>query len=200
MPEAYGAAQSDEALVAAAKVAVPGDTRAFEELISRYQRRVLANCRHMTNAHHDAEDLTQEVFVKAYFALERFEGRSAFKTWIQRLKVNHCLNYLRRQRRFVSTEFDAADEAADGRLHDQPTVPRELELRDERARVTAVLDTLSDALRVPLVLRDVDDLSYEQIAQTLGIGLSAAKMRVKRGREEFRRRFVALAAARESVA
>lgn len=200
MPEARAAAQSDDSLVTAAKAAVPGDTRAFEELVGRYQRQILANCRHLTNAHHDAEDLTQEVFVKAYFALERFEGRSAFKTWLQRLKVNHCLNYLRRQRRVVFTELDATSDTTGGVPHDEPTVPRDLELRDERARVTAVLDTIPDALRVPLVLRDVDELSYEQIAQTLGIGLSAAKMRVKRGREAFRRNFARLAVAHESVA
>lgn len=150
----------------------------------------------MTNAHHDAEDLAQEVFVKAYFALEGFEGRSTFKTWLQRLKVNHCLNYLRKQQHVTEVPLD--DEDGDGAspavaraAQQQPTIARELELRDDRARITAVLDAIGDTLRVPLVLRDVDGLSYDEIAETLGIGLSAVKMRIKRGRAEFRRLFAA---------
>lgn len=189
---------SDEALVAQARRSHNVDTRAFDQLVRRHQRRVLANCRHMTNAHHDAEDLAQEVFVKAYFALESFEGRATFKTWLQRLKVNHCLNYLRRRQLVTQVSLDDDDhgaaEAAQA-AQEQPTITRELEQRDERARITAVLDAMADTLRVPLVLRDVDDLSYDDIAETLGIGLSAVKMRIKRGRAEFRRLFAALGGA-----
>ncbi len=182
--------QSDDALVARARRSRDVDTRAFEQLVRRHQRRVLANCRHMTNAHHDAEDLAQEVFVKAYFALEGFEGRSTFKTWLQRLKVNHCLNYLRRRQGVTEVSLD--DDGSEQVPHEQPTVTRELEQRDDRARITAVLDAMGDTLRVPLVLRDVDDLSYDEIAETLGIGLSAVKMRIRRGRAEFRRLFATL--------
>jgi RNA polymerase sigma-70 factor, ECF subfamily len=186
---------SDAMLVAQARRSRDVDTRAFEQLVRRHQRRVLANCRHMTNAHHDAEDLAQEVFVKAYFALESFEGRSTFKTWLQRLKVNHCLNYLRRRQHVTEVPLDEEDgdgttqAAVHAAAQEQPTIARELELRDDRARITAVLDAIGDTLRVPLVLRDVDGLSYDEIAETLGIGLSAVKMRIKRGRAEFRRLF-----------
>lgn len=176
----------DEALVAEARRAAPGDTRAFETLVQRHQRRVLANCRHLARAGNDAEDLVQEVFVKAYFALERFEGRSTFKTWLTRVKANHCLNYLRRHRGVNYVTLDDDEAAASDRLREAPTAPRDLERRDERAQVTAALDALPDTLRVPLVLREVDGLAYEEIAETLGIGLSAAKMRVKRAREQFR--------------
>jgi RNA polymerase sigma-70 factor (ECF subfamily) len=194
-------AASDETLVTEARRAVEGDTHAFEELVRRHQRRVLANCRHMTRSSNDAEDLAQEVFVKAYFALELFEGRSTFKTWLTQVKANHCLNYLRRQRGVSYVELDESDErASDRRLREDPTVLRELELLDERARITAALDALSDALRVPLVLREVDELSYEEIARTLGIGLSAAKMRIKRGREQFRQLFGTQDSAQNSVA
>src|SRR5262245_33543527 len=98
MPDSARSAASDEALVAEVRAAPEGDTHAFDELVHRYQGRVLANCRHMTRASNDAEDLAQEVFVKAYFAMARFEGRSTFKTWLIQVKSNHCLNYLRRQR------------------------------------------------------------------------------------------------------
>jgi RNA polymerase sigma-70 factor (ECF subfamily) len=184
--------QSDEALVAQVRQSRDADTRAFELLVSRHQRRVLANCRYMTNAHHDAEDLAQEVFVKAYFALEGFEGRSQFKTWLQRLKINHCLNYLRRRQGV--TEVPLADDDDDGAQvgSQAPTITRELELRDDRARIAATLGSMGETLRVPLVLRDVDGLSYDEIAERLGIGLSAVKMRIQRGRAEFRRVFTTL--------
>jgi RNA polymerase sigma-70 factor (ECF subfamily) len=187
-----GLDQSDEALVAGVRRARGADTRAFEQLVRRHQRRVLANCRHMTNAHHDAEDLAQEVFVKAYFALDGFEGRSTFKTWLQRLKVNHCLNYLRKRQGAPEISLDDDDNGVAQAAQAPPTITRDLERRDERARISAVLDAMGDTLRVPLVLRDVDGLSYEEIADTLGIGLSAVKMRIQRGRAEFRRLFATL--------
>jgi RNA polymerase sigma-70 factor (ECF subfamily) len=190
---------ADETLVAEVRGAAQGDTRAFEELVRRHQRQVLANCRHMTRASNDAEDLAQEVFVKAFFAIAQFEGRSTFKTWLTHIKVNHCLNYLRRQRGISYVELEDRDERASS-LRDAPTALRELERRDQRARITAALDGLSDALRVPLVLREVDGLQYDEIARTLGIGLSAVKMRVKRGREQFRHLLVELEARPESAA
>lgn len=183
--------QSDDVLIAEMRRSRDADTRAFEELVRRHQRRVLANCRHITNAHHDAEDLAQEVFVKAYFALEGFEGRSTFKTWLQRLKVNHCLNYLRKKQVAMEVPLDDDEDAASV-AHQPPTVVRDLELRDDRARITAALDAMGTTLRVPLVMRDVDGLSYDEIATTLGIGLSAVKMRIRRGRAEFRRLFATL--------
>lgn len=192
-------AAGDETLVAEARAAAEGDSDAFEELVRRHQRHVLANCRHMTRASNDAEDLAQEVFVKAFFGIERFEGRSTFKTWLMHVKVNHCLNYLRRKRGVSYVELGDDVKQAPG-LSEDPVALRALELRDERARITAALDELSDAVRVPLVLRDVDGLPYEEIAQTLGIGLSAVKMRIKRGREQFRQLFSARQDLHRSVA
>ena len=191
---------SDETLVAEMRRAAPGDTQAFEILVRRHQRRVLANCRHLTNAQNDAEDLAQEVFVKAYFALERFEGRSSFKTWLTRVKTNHCLNYLRRQSGVRYVDLDDGDEDGHAEyLRQDPVALRDLERRDEQTMIAMALDALSDTLRVPLVLREVDGLSYEDVAEALGIQLSAAKMRIKRARAHFREVFTALQAAPESI-
>ncbi|HHN74324.1 MAG TPA: sigma-70 family RNA polymerase sigma factor, partial [Acidobacteria bacterium] len=88
---------SDDQLVETAKSAPPGDMRAFEQLVERYQRSVHTNCRYLGGSESDAEDLAQEVFIKAFFGLQRFEGRAQFKTWLQRIKVNHCLNHLRKK-------------------------------------------------------------------------------------------------------
>ncbi len=205
LPPGSGAdTRTDEELVAQATRSTAGDLRAFDRLVERHQNRVLANCRHLTRSPDDAEDLAQEIFVKAYFGLNRFEGRSQFKTWIQRIKVNHCLNHIRKKKDKVFV--DVEDEALGGEdaLRVDPAADRHVEARDDRERVRRVLDSLPDTLRVPLVLRDLDELSYQEIAETLDIGLSAVKMRIKRGREEFRRRFDeatrATEAAEEAIA
>lgn len=158
----------DEELLRVIRHAPEGDLRAFEQLVLRYQNRILADCRYLTHDGNSAEDLAQEVFVKAYFGLAGFEGRSTFRHWLQRIKVHHCLNHLKRR------------EVA-------PVADREIETVEDRKRVHDVLDAMPGTLRVPLVMRDMDELSYDEIAVALGIGLSAVKMRIKRARDLFRR-------------
>lgn len=179
----------DDDLVARARTDGSANTGPFEELVQRHQRFVVANCRVITRSPNDAEDLAQEVFVKAFFALRRFEGRSQFRTWLQRIKVNHCLNHLRKTRGAVAVDIDEVVPEGHADLQTAPTAESDLQAAGERERIVRVLDELSDTLRVPLMLRDGDGLSYEEIAEHLGIGLSAVKMRIKRAREEFRRRF-----------
>lgn len=180
----------DGELVAIAQAAGAGDLRAFDELVLRHQARVLANCRYMTRSSADAEDLAQEVFVRAFFGLRNFRGDAGFGTWVRRIKVNHCLNYLKKRSR-APEAMDLASPAlrADEALRSEPDGGKALEARDERARIDLVLDEMSDTVRVALLMRDLDEMSYQEIAQELGVGLSAAKMRVKRGREDFRRRY-----------
>ena len=177
---------SDEELVERARSGPAGDSRAFETLVKRHQRKVVANCRYLTGSTTDVDDLAQEVFTKAYFGLGRFEGRSLFSTWIKRIKVNHVLNHLakRRGKHFVDIEDPALEGQPD--LTTAPQGPRQVERFDQRQRIAATLDGLTETLRVPLVLRDADGLSYREIADQLGVGLSAVKMRIKRAREEFR--------------
>lgn len=184
---------SDEELVARAKTAATGDTRAFENLVLRHQERTLANCRYLTGSPDDAQDLAQEVFVKAFFGLPRFAGRASFGTWVQRIKVNHCLNFLRKRkgRTFVDIQDPATE--AQSELHIAPAAERAVQGEDERERIRSVLDRMPEALRVALIMRDYDDMTYQEIADALGIGLSAVKMRIKRAREEFRRLYGAAA-------
>jgi RNA polymerase sigma-70 factor (ECF subfamily) len=184
---------SDEALVEQARLAPEGDRRAFEVLVERHQRKILANCRYLSRSPDDAEDLAQEVFIKAFFNLRRYEGRSLFRTWLQRIKVNHCLNFLKKRegKTFVDVEDPARHHAEELRV--EPDAERGADAQGERQRITQVLDSLSDTLRVALVMRDLDGMSYQEIAEALGIGLSAAKMRIKRAREEFRRLYEQMA-------
>lgn len=169
-----------------ARAARPGDTRAFDELVTRHQSKVMANCRYLTRSPGDVEDLAQDVFVKAYFALARFEGRAKFGTWVRRIKINHCLNFIekRRGKRFV--DIDDGDKPVPEALHQQATADGEIERKEMRTAIEQVLDGMPATLRVPLVMRELDQLSYQEIADTLGLGLSAVKMRIKRGRAHFR--------------
>lgn len=183
---AFDSSLDDEELIRMAQEALEGDTRAFEELVQRHQAKVLTNCRYLSGSPSDAEDLAQEVFVKAYFGLARFERRSSFGTWIRRIKSNHCINFVTKKR--VQT-VDVDPTVVEAHAARPPEAERALEREDTRARVGAVLLQMNETLRIPLVLRDMDGMAYDEIAGELGIGLSAVKMRIKRGREEFRRLF-----------
>ncbi|HLH05547.1 MAG TPA: sigma-70 family RNA polymerase sigma factor [Bryobacteraceae bacterium] len=176
---------SDEDLLESAQAAGEGDLRAFEALVGRHQRRILADCRFMTRDPASAEDLAQEVFVKAYFGLRGFEGRSSFRHWLQRIKVHHCLNFLKKQ------EATARVPLEEEVVSDEQAADEQYEAESDRERIARTLEGLPSSLRLPLIMRDMDELSYEQIAEELGLGLSAVKMRIKRAREEFRRRYTA---------
>ncbi|MDH3269815.1 MAG: sigma-70 family RNA polymerase sigma factor [Gemmatimonadota bacterium] len=177
---------SDEDLVRLAREAPEGDTRPFEELVRRYERKVYTNCRYLSGSPSDAEDLAQEVFVKAYFGLAGFEGRASFETWVKRIKSNHCINFVTKKR--VQT-VDVDPGVVENAARQPPAVERALDNQDTQGRVGAVLLRMTETLRIPLVLRDLDGMAYDEIADQLGIGLSAVKMRIKRGREEFRTLF-----------
>ena len=189
----------DEELWREAITAADGDLRAFEQLVRQHQKRILADCTHMTRDPASAEDLAQEVFVKAFFGLHTFEGRSSFKHWLQRIKVHHCLNFLKKRESKGTVPFNEDSEDFE-QLAVAPTAHRDFEEMNDRELVARILDSLPSTLRVPLIMRDMDDLPYEEIAHSLGLGLSAAKMRIKRAREEFRRRYEAMTAKSRSAA
>ena len=107
-----------------------GDSWAFERIYELYVRRMYALSLRMVSNHQTAEDLTQEVFVKAFFALKGFEGRSRFKSWVQSIKVNHCLNFLRKSK--GKTFVDVSDEAVESAeaLHVAPTAQRAAQAAD----------------------------------------------------------------------
>jgi RNA polymerase sigma-70 factor (ECF subfamily) len=179
----------DAALLERARRSPDGDLRAFEELVQQYQKRILADCRYITRDETASEDLAQEVFVKAYFALNRFEGRSSFRHWLQRIKVHHCLNHLKKQEGKAGVAIDEGSAEQHEELQVKATADRNLESLNEKQRIAGILDSMPATLRIPLVMRDMDEFSYEEVASALSIGLSAAKMRIKRAREEFRRRY-----------
>ena len=134
---------SDQELVVMAKDTFGDDMRPFEALVRHHQKKILVNCRYLTRAPNDAEDLAQEVFVKAYLGLKRFEARSKFSTWLQRIKINHCLNF--NQKRRGNQMVDVAQPGMEVKtgLYVPAKGPSQLESLDERRRISVVLDSIA---------------------------------------------------------
>jgi RNA polymerase sigma-70 factor (ECF subfamily) len=189
-PFEFSGADPDQELLREARQAPEGDLRAFEQLVLRYQRRVVANCRYITREPNNAEDLAQEVLVKAYFGLHGFEGKSSsFVDWLQRIKIAHCLRHLKKQAGRSYVGIEEADVNEFDQLKVRVTAETMAEQISDHQLIGRVLDSIPSTLRIPLLLCDMDELSYEEVARFLGLSLSATKMRIKRGREVFRERY-----------
>ncbi len=168
----------DWALVAAANA---GDRNALDSLLRAHYDRIYAVCRRITGSDADAADAAQEALIKIVRSLPNFDGRAAFSTWAHRIATNTSLDELRRRRRRPAV-IDRVDE--DGR--DTEPVDLGAGLRVEavvdRMAIDAALTQLPEAFRVPLVLRDVGDLDYAEIAEVLDIPVGTVKSRIARGR------------------
>ena len=152
-----------------------GDRLAFEALVRQYQRRVFRVAMGMLRNEDDALEVAQEAFIKAYQNLSRFKGDSAFYTWLHRITSNLCIDLIRR-RRGEAVEYDdgilrdAIEEEGSDLAPTGPIAPPRAVLdRELGEKLQEALDGLSDAHRQIIVLREIDGLSYEEIAETLGI-------------------------------
>ncbi len=169
-----------------------GDRRAFDLLVLKYQQRVVSLIGRYIRDQTEALDLAQETFIKAYRALPSFRGESAFYTWLYRIAVNTVKNHLMAQgRRPPGEDLDAETaEQTDtgGRLRENATPEGHL-LTDEIARtVQAALAALPEELRTAIVLRELDGLSYEEIAQVMDCPIGTVRSRIFRAREAVDRR------------
>lgn len=175
---------------------VQGDRDAFAEVVRKYQGPVIRLCYSLLHNHQEAEDLAQEVFVKAFYALERFKGSSAFYTWLYRIASNHCLDYLRKKSRHPEQSWDELLEKRGSEIEKLLSKdPAAGQSREDQELVHQVLEHVSADFRIILVLRDIQGLTYEEIAQALSCSLDAVKGRLKRARQDFRdklRHFLAL--------
>ena len=179
----------DEAAVVA--LAREGDTRAFSELVRRYEGKIFRLAQHVTQNREDAEDVLQETFMKAYEHLDQFQGNSKFYTWIVRIAVNQALMKLRRRKTDRSVSLDEAIDTG------EDTVVREIAAWDEdpedrysREELGKILDTAVQSLDPPyrtvFQLRDIDELSTEETAEALGLSVPAVKSRLLRARLQLR--------------
>ncbi|MCZ6782561.1 MAG: sigma-70 family RNA polymerase sigma factor [Proteobacteria bacterium] len=162
---------SDTEAVALAR---EGDHDAFRVLVERYGDRVYRLALRVLRDEEQARDAVQEAFLKVYGALRRFEGRSSFYTWLYRLVLNLCLDIKRRDRSDRHVEWDEerppAFQPADVGAPQGPAGPGEaLERTELRGRIAAAIETLPEDARQTLLLREVDGLSYAEIAETMGI-------------------------------
>ena len=145
-----------------------GDTQAFDRLVERYQRDVYRLCYRYVNNHFDASDMAQEVFLRAYKALGKFRGDSAFSTWLYRIAVNTCLNF-RSSRKMPPTEL--SETLADGRRG----ALEEIEREEKAQRVREAIRHLPEKQRATLILRMYHDLSMDEIAGVMGSSVGTVK-------------------------
>jgi RNA polymerase sigma-70 factor (ECF subfamily) len=175
----------DQALVERAQA---GDKRAFEQLVGKYQRKLGRLLSRFIRDQAEVEDVTQEAFIKAYRALPSFRGESAFYTWLYRIGINTAKNHLvaRGRRAPTSTEFDAdeAESFDDAELlHDINTPERLLQSKQIGQTVNAAMEALPDELRNAIVLREIEGLSYEEIAVEMKCPIGTVRSRIFRARE-----------------
>jgi len=168
-----------------------GDSGAFNELVTRYSRKIYRLAKHITQNDEDAEDVLQETFLKAFEHLSGFQGQSKFYTWIVRIAVNESLMKLRKRKSDRSVPLDEPLDTG------EDTVVREIAVWDEnpeqkysREELGQILDEAVEGLkpvfRTVFVLRDIEELSTEETAEALGISIPAVKSRLLRARLQLR--------------
>ena len=172
-----------------------GDSAAWAELVAAQQRRVYGLCYRFTASSHDAEDLTQEVFIKLYGNLASFDvSRGSFSTWITTLTRNLLVDHFRRSRQQRATDsLDAGWDQGEDAPHAAPLVdarstPHEHAVRGQlQQMVQTALAKVSPELREAVILRDLHDMDYKEIAEVLSIPHGTVKSRISRGRAELAR-------------
>ncbi|MEI6400673.1 MAG: RNA polymerase sigma factor [Actinomycetota bacterium] len=167
----------DHALV---QSAAGGDRAALDTLLRRHYDRIFAVCRRVTGSDADAADAAQDALISIVRSIDRFDGRSSFSTWAYRIATNASLDELRRRRRRPVLVDDRAD-GHEPAVVDPFAGPR-VEAVVDRMALDAALAQVPESFRVPLVLRDVADLDYAEIAESLDLPLGTVKSRIARGR------------------
>jgi RNA polymerase sigma-70 factor (ECF subfamily) len=172
-----------------------GDQAAFNEMVSRYWDRIYAMVNQLLRNQQDAEEVTQDAFIRAHRGLANFRGDSAFSTWLYQIATNLARNrywYWWRRKRDKSVSFDAPV-SADNSTTLADIIPAELETPEDAtvtqefvSRIATGMEKLSAKHREILVLRNIKNLSYEEIAAILGISVGTVKSRIARARESLR--------------
>lgn len=179
-----GEAKVDQLLVERVQ---QGDKAAFDLLIHKYQHRIVSLITRYVSDHSEALDVAQEAFIKAYRAIGNFRGDSAFYTWLYRIAINTAKNWLvARNRRPPASDIDAADAEQydmESRLKERSTPENELLREEIEKTVYDTIATLPDDLRTAIILREIEGMSYEEIATTMECPIGTVRSRIFRARE-----------------
>ena len=162
-----------------------GDISAFEKLISLYEKKIYNYCYRMTNNHEDAEDLAQEVFIKVYRNLNKFKGNSKFSTWIYRIAYNTCVDKYRKKRKAKIFSLDYFNDEGVGNMQpvsDNPLPEDEVIQKERYERIQACIASLKPKYKTVIILRDIQNYSYEEIAEILQLPLGTVKSHINRAR------------------
>ncbi len=184
-----GKINSDQALVERVQA---GDRSAFDVLVTRYQHKVVKLVMRFVRDQSEAQDVTQEAFLKAYRALPRFRGDSAFYTWLYRITINTAKNHLvAARRRPLDYNLDLQDSdqyELHGRLKDIDTPERVLMSEEIREAVNQAIEALPEDLRTAIMLRELEGMTYEEIATTMECPVGTVRSRIFRARDAIDKR------------
>lgn len=183
--------RKDDVLISGFK---EGDTDAFQELVLKYEQRVFNHCMRMVNDEEDSYDLTQEIFLKVFRKIGNYEHTYSFYTWLYRITVNCCIDFLRRKKRQVNSVSlsaghgdDAGINGKDQDIPDHTFVPdTALDQRELDQVLHAAIAQLSEKLRAIIILKEIEGFSYEEIAEVLGCSKGTVKSRLFRARERLK--------------
>lgn len=170
-----------------------GDIAAFEQLISNYQIKIYHIAYHMLSNEQDAEDAAQEAMLKAYRYLGSFKEESGFYTWIYRITHNICLDMLRKRKRSLAHETDLVKKDQDGQeaevqiIDAKPQPEEQLMSKQVQKEMQNAIAELKENYRIVLVMRDIEGMSYDDIAAVLEISAGTVKSRLNRARENLRK-------------
>ena len=166
-----------------------GDVAAFEQLIENYQQPVFNLAYRMIGNQDDASDIAQEAFIKVYTSISRFKGNSKFSTWIYRITTNVCLDEIRKRKRLPTFSLSESIDADEGEINREiedksANVEMNFEIEQRNKIINEAILKLPEKHRAVIVLRDVNNLSYDQIAATLDCSEGTVKSRIARAREK----------------
>ncbi len=170
------------------RLALEGSQEAFETLVRKYQAKVFSMALSFTRNREAADDLAQEVFLKAYLALPRFKGRSEFGTWLYRISVNHIKDFLRKKGRAKEVSLEDVREISLTDSDQTDKAALELEAEARKGLVRKYVEGLPDKYRIILTLRDIQGLPYEEISRVLRLSPGTVDSRLHRARKILRAR------------
>jgi RNA polymerase sigma factor (sigma-70 family) len=185
-PAMHGASSDDAALVQQAQ---QGDLAAFDELVRRYQERIYSTVYHMTSSHEDANDLTQESFIKAFRALRTFKGDSSFFTWLYRIAVNKTINFLKQRKHrgqmsLNDLDFNVEHDPDLVSLISERTPRREVNLVEPQEKLNTAIQKLSEIHRLVVTLHDIQGLPHEEIGRIMDCNVGTVRSRLFYARQQ----------------